>query len=175
MPNEPDARPAPPYESILIKAFDKLTSQVFIFLLAYVILVIGLGVLAPAMAREVGALLYVLPLVGVGGYIWQRRRSLTREARQQGIHVKAGMVTGEARLTGVRSAQGASSLPADVHVGVGLASGRSRIEGAVIGPEEPPADPARDAQYLISIFEQLAPAKRRKLIASAQQLLDDST
>src|SRR5687767_2395358 len=168
----PGTGPAAPYEPVLIKAFDKLTSQVFIFLLAYLILVIGLGVLAPDITSQLSTLLYVLPMVGISSYVWQRRRSLAREARQQGISVKAGIVTGEAQVAGIRSTRGDANLPSDVSVGVGLASGRSRVEGVVIGAEGTSADAARDAQYLNAIFEQLSPVQRRKMIASAQRLLD---
>ena len=179
-PNQqlPPNNPAPsligavPYETVLIKALDKLTSQVFIFLLAYLILVIGLAVLAPQLTVEVRTLLYVLPVLGIGAYLWQQQRAIAGQAKHHGIDVKAGLVTGEAHVTGVRAAAGSASLPEDVQVGVGLVSGKSRVEGAVIGPAEASDSPS-ERQYLLDTFQQLSPPKRRKLIASAQRLLDE--
>lgn len=164
--------PSAPYEYVLIKAFDKLTSQVFIFLLAYLILVIGLAVFAPQLTNEVRTILYVLPVLGIGAYLWQQQRSLASQAKRHGINVMAGITTGEARVTGVRLASGSDGQPHDVSVGVGLASGRSRVEGAVIGQEDTDKL-ASDSQYLLETFKQLGPQKRRKVIASAQKLLDE--
>jgi hypothetical protein len=165
--------PSAPYETVLIKAFDKLTSQVFIFLLAYLILVIGIGVLAPQLTTEVRTLLYVLPVLGIGAYLWQQQRSLASKAKHHGIDVKAGIVTGEARVTGVRADTGNANLPEDVKVAAGVASGKGRVEGVVIGDEEPDKL-ASDSKYLLETFQQLDSQKRRKLIASAQRLLDEA-
>jgi hypothetical protein len=107
-PSDPSKQPSPlsspsaPYEAVLAKAFDKLSFQVFVFLLAYMILVIGLAVFAPQLATELRTLIYVLPVLGVGAYVWQRRRSNARDAREHGIDVKAGVVTGEVSATGVK-------------------------------------------------------------------------
>jgi len=162
-----------PYETVLIKAFNKLTSQVFIFLLAYLILVIGLAVLAPQLTSQVRTLLYLLPILGIGAYLWQQQRSLAGKAKRRGIDVKAGVVMGSAQVTGVRSHTGSADLPKDVSVGVGLAAGKGEVGGVYIDQEET-GDLASDAQYLLETFQQLSPPKRRKLISSAQKLLDES-
>jgi hypothetical protein len=161
-----------PYQTVLIKAFDKLTSQIFIFLLAYLILVIGIAVLAPQLTNQVRTLLYLLPVLGIGAYAWQQRESIAGEARRHGINVRAGIVTGGAQVIGVRSASAGASLPRDVSVGAGLASGQSRVAGVVLGQEESSSN-AADARYVLEIFQKLDPQKRRKLISSAQKLLEE--
>jgi hypothetical protein len=161
-----------PYETVLIKAFDKLTSQIFIFLLAYLILVIGMAVLAPQLTTQVRTLLNLLPVLGIGAYAWQKRKSIAGEARRHGIDVKAGIVTGGAQVIGVQSASASASVPKDVSVGAGLASGQSRVAGVVLGQEES-SNNAADARYLLETFQQLDRQKRRKLISSAQKLLDE--
>jgi hypothetical protein len=172
-PQPSSAVPSAPYETVLIKAFDKLTSQVFIFLLAYLILVIGLAVFAPQLVAEVRTILYALPVLGIGAYLWQQHRTLAGQAKRHGINVKAGITTGDARVTGVVSDADSVDLPKDVNVTAGLATGKSRVVGVVVGQEEA-GDQAIDTQYLLETFQQLSAHKRRKLIASAQKLLDES-
>ncbi len=157
-----------PYEAVLIRAFNQLTSQVLIFLLAYLILVIGLAVLAPALTSEVRTLLYILPVLGIGAYAWQKRRSLSSRAKQQGIDVRAGIVTGAGIVRGVQAPAGAAGTPQEVRVAAGFVGGNGKVEGLRIGDNE------ADVQYLLHTFQQLQPPQRRKLIAAAQKLLDEA-
>ena len=55
-----------PFEPALLKAFDKLTNEILIFLLAYVILLIGLGVFADELSETLKNLLYIIPIMGAG-------------------------------------------------------------------------------------------------------------
>src|SRR5688572_2568702 len=103
-----------PYEALLTRAFDKLTSQIFIFLLAYVILLISLSVFSPQLTTTLRTLLYLIPALGVIAYIWLRRREIVKGAKQQGIDVKAGIVSGSARVTGARGANAAGGVPESV-------------------------------------------------------------
>src|SRR5437868_7186506 len=93
-----------PYEVPLTKAFDKLTSQIFLFLLAYVILLIGLAVFGSSLAVTLRSLLYILPILGVGAYLWQHQRAIVKDGKDRGIDVKAGKITGQARVGGVVNA-----------------------------------------------------------------------
>src|SRR5215470_16459936 len=85
-----------PFEAPLTKAFDKLTSEIFIFLLAYVILLIGLAIFGSELANTLRNLLYLIPVLGVMAYVWLQQRKIVNVAKEQGINVKAGIVGGSA-------------------------------------------------------------------------------
>jgi hypothetical protein len=165
--------PSAPYEAVLIKAFNRLTSEVFIFLLAYLILIIGLAVLAPGLTSEVRTLLYILPVLGIGAYSWQKRRALAGQAKLQGIDVWAGIVTGEAKVRGFQAPAGAAGTPQNVKVTAGFAGGKGAVEGVVIGDSETGANTS-DAHYLLETFQKLNPPQRARLITTAEMLLKEA-
>src|SRR5436305_7829631 len=74
-----------PYEVPLTKAFDKLTSQIFLFLLAYVILLIGLAVFGSNLAVTLRSLFYILPILGIAAYLWQQQRAIVKDGKDRGI------------------------------------------------------------------------------------------
>lgn len=166
-------RPTAPYEATLMNAFGKLNSEIFIFLLAYLILVIGLGVFAPGLANPLRTLLYGLPVLGIAGYLWQRQRMLVREARQHGISVTAGVTTGRARVVGVEGPAGTGALPENVAVRSTLASGDSKV-GGLVAPEAVPSAQAAPAseQYLLDLFRQLDGDSRNQLMMTAMKVLE---
>lgn len=153
-----------PYETALNKAFDKLTSEIFVFLLAYMILVIALVTLRASIPDGVRALLYVIPILGVTGYAWLRKRTVIREPQAGGVSVKALFVK-DAYVGGVRGVGPASDAGA-VDVSVGVAAGGGTVVGVDRGNE------ADDLRYLSSIFHQLTDSHRRQLIMSASQMLE---
>jgi hypothetical protein len=67
--NTGEKQSSPPYEAALNKAFDKLTSEILIFLLAYTILLIGLAVFGSGIATQFRNLLYIIPVLGVVAYV----------------------------------------------------------------------------------------------------------
>src|SRR5215471_467913 len=151
-----------PYEVALNKALDKLTSEILIFLLAYMILVIALVTLRGSIPEGLRVLLYVIPILGILGYAWLRKRTVIREPRAGGVSVNALFVK-DAYVGGVRGGRSGESGPVDVSVGI--ATGR----GAVVGVDETNA--SDDLKYLQGIFHQLTESHRRQLITSASQLL----
>jgi hypothetical protein len=157
---------------VLAKAFDQLTSQVLIFLLAYVILLIGLAYFGSEMADWLRNLLYIIPVLGVGVYVLFERQGIAKKAREKGIDVKAGVLLGQPRITAVRVTPGTSVIPENVDVAVGFAGGKAEVGGFVVESQEPESPSSRDAAYLQDLVAQLDPSNRRKLIASAQRLLD---
>jgi len=153
-----------PYEVALNKALDKLTSEILIFLLAYMILVIALVVLRGSIPEGLRVLLYVIPILGISGYAWLRKRTVIREPRSGGVSVKALFVK-DAYVGGVRGV-GRGGEAGAVDVSVGIATSR----GTVIGVDQ--TSTADDLKYLQSIFDQLTESHRRQVITSASQLLD---
>lgn len=158
-----------PYEVPLTKAFDKLTSQIFLFLLAYVILLIGLAVFGSSLAVTLRSLLYILPILGVGAYLWQHQRAIVKDGKDRGIDVKAGKITGQARIGGVVNAPRDRDVPNDVRIRVRRAQDSARIGGVVYGDGDESDD---ETSYITQIFQQLSKQGQRKLIASAQTMLD---
>ena len=117
----PNSNQMAPYAAVLAKAFDKLTSQVLIFLLAYVILLIGVAVFGSQLTTTMRNLLYVIPLLGVVGFVLEKRRKIVKNGREKGIDVRARKVSGSASVIGVRGAT------ADVPENVTLRSDMRRI------------------------------------------------
>lgn len=161
-----------PYAVVLAKAFDKLTSQVLIFLLAYVILLIGLAVFGSQLATTFRHLLYVIPLLGVAAFLFDQRHRIVKEGREKGVDVKARRVSGSASVIGVRGATG--DLPDNVTLKVGHASDRAVVHGVEYAGATARDDgqpEGSDARFLVETFQQLNKTNRRELIVSAQRML----
>jgi hypothetical protein len=155
----------PPYASALNTALRKLTNEVLVFLIAYTILLIGLATLGTALATELRTLLYVIPVLGVLAYMWQQKRKVTRHARDAGVDVRSGVALDGARVVGVRGAP--SGDTSSVSVASGMASGGANV----IGVDAPGASGTADLTYLTTLFEQMGPVERRKLVEAAHELL----
>jgi hypothetical protein len=161
-----------PYEAALLKAFDKLTSQILIFLLAYVILLIGIGVLAVEISDTFKNLLYIIPILGVGAYLWSQRRDIHNDAKKSGINVKSGWVSDEAKVTGVRTTPDAAQVPHDVDVSAAVVKDKAEVTGFVVESDDVSEKQSSDLEYMKDIFQQLSISNRRKLITDAQRLMD---
>lgn len=152
-----------PYEVPLTKAFDKLTSQIFLFLLAYLILLIGLAVFGSSLVVTLRSLLYILPILGVVAYLWQQQRTIVKDGKDRGIDVKAGKVTGNARVGAIFNAPKDVDTSSNIGVYVKSASERAQIGGIEFGDE---------TSYITQIFQQLSQQNQRKLIDSAHGMLN---
>jgi hypothetical protein len=162
---------AAPYEAPLTKAFDKLTSEIFIFLLAYVILIIGLAVFGEKLANTIKTLLYIIPVLGVAAYAWQNQKVIRTNASKRGVDVRAGMVTGSAKVVGSRG----DPNPGNVKLSVGWAGGNSSVMGSDVGSQEIRKDNESadfSEKFLIEQFVKLNESNRRELIARLLKLLD---
>lgn len=157
-----------PYEAGLIKAFDKLTSEVFIFLLAYLILIIGLAVFAERLAITLKTLLYILPILGVAAYSWLSQKQIRNKATKSGIDVSAGAVTGSAKVIGVDGVERGNKISDKVRVRAGLATDKAYIGGVVHTNNEPETT---SGKYLMELFLKLDENYREELISNAQKLL----
>jgi hypothetical protein len=157
------ARTKPPYEDALLRAFDKLTSQIFLFLLAYLILLIGLLVLAPTLSIELRNLLYILPILGVAAYVLLQWRRIKKQARNHGVQVKSFWATRGAYIGGLRG-RGAS-FDGNVNVRSTIARG-AQVVGVDQGRE------GVEGEYLLRLYDQLEPTAQRKLVEEAVRLLE---
>jgi hypothetical protein len=162
-------RAGAPYESTLLRAFDKLTSEVFVFLLAYVILLIGLAWFVPAFSIELRILLYILPVLGIAAYVWLQSGRITKEAEEHGVQVWSGVAAGSAYVAGVRG--GLAALLGRVKVFSGIATGRARVIGVDAGSESLESEGAQEG-YLLETFRKLDESNRRKVVNEASRLLD---
>jgi hypothetical protein len=160
--------PAVPYEKALLKAFEKLTSEVLLFLLAYMILLIGSETLAPSMSSTLRGLLYIIPILGVGAHVWLKRTNVAKAARDHDVEVSAGITTGSAQVTGLRGP--ASATPASIKVSSGFAGDHAQVTGVDHGPTGRTDDPPADEQYMLKLFRELDDAGRRELVSRAMRL-----
>jgi hypothetical protein len=160
----------PPYEAALVQAINKLTSEVFIFLLAYVILLIGIAVFGESLTDTLRNLLYIIPILGVAAYVFLKRGEVVKEADARGIVVKAGVVRRDGYVGGKRGkTSSGSNGKVDVRSGW--------TDGTVVGLDEayekepePNTPQSSGSQYLLEIYEDLSEENRRKLVASANRL-----
>ena len=151
-----------PYESALEIAFQKLSSQVLIFLLAYVILIIGMEVFAGGAAAELRVLLYLIPMLGAGAYVLLEKRKV----KPGGVSAAAGYASGST-VEGVRGDPGKLSGP--VRATAGFAIKGATVRGVDMGGGE--LDRPADLTYLSDLFANLDEEGRQKLITTAMELL----
>lgn len=158
-----------PYGAALKQAIDKLTSEVFLFLIAYVILLVGAELLAPGLTRNYRYLFYILPIVGIGAYLFQRSRHLAKQSREQlerSVTVSSTLAH-DATVVGVRG-EGAD-IPEEVAVVSRMALGGSEIIGVDVGRGSSDAR----LEYLSRLFEKLDEADRDALVSRALELTRD--
>jgi len=156
-----------PYEAVLLKAMDKLTSQILIFLIAYTILLIALYAYGPQMATWLRNLFYIIPVLGVGAYAWLRRRDIVKEADAKGIDIRAGIVRGSARLVGAQGVTG--EAPENLKLSVGYADDQAEVLGLDYGGSEEQLGNLTKAMN--EIYEKLDQDNQIKLLNSARRLL----
>jgi hypothetical protein len=110
-----------PYEEALKIALNKLTSEVFIFLLAYTILLIGIAVFGSGLTTQLRTLFYIIPILGVAAYIWLRRPNIVKKAAGD-VRVRALLARGGANVIGVRGGPGQEQGNTDVSAGIASGS-----------------------------------------------------
>jgi hypothetical protein len=161
-----------PYEAALNAAFEKLTDQILVFLLAYVLLLIGISVFASGIANELRILLYIIPILGVAAYAWTRRRGLSRQARSHDVRVTSGIARGAGTYVGgergvVNRGAGRTTTGSLIATGGASVVGRDATTYTDKQTQQTAA-----AQYLAQIFQKLDERNQGKLVSAAQTLLD---
>jgi hypothetical protein len=154
-----------PYETALNIAFNRLTSQILIFLLAYVILLIGIAVLGAGIETRLLTLLYIIPILGVVAYVWLQRRSVPN-VPERNVDVSSLVAKDDSLVAGEIGDYGASS--GDTKVSALFTSG-STVAGRMI--ESPRRKESDVSQDLIDVYKKLAPENRSRLLTNAFDLL----
>lgn len=147
-------------------AFQKLSSEVLIFLLAYVILIIGMEFFASGAAAQLRGLFYLIPILGAGGYVLLEKRKV----RPYGISA-AGVYVSGATVEGVRGDPGRVGGPVSARVGV--ANKGATVRGVDMGGGK--LDQPADLAYLCELAAKLDEAGRQKLIGTATELLREQS
>jgi hypothetical protein len=159
-----------PYEAALGKAFDRLTSQIFIFLLAYTILLAGLAFLGSGISESIRTLLYIIPVLGVLAYGWEQKRKIAKEAADHGVRLGVLFASDRAYVGGVRGSAGGE--PQNVSLGAGVVRGDAQVVGVDTAP--PDADrqsPVRASnEEFWNIYDKLTQENRNEVKAGALQL-----
>jgi hypothetical protein len=165
----------PPYAAALSKAFERLNSDIFIFLLAYMILVLAVGILAPRVSETLRALLYVVPILGIVGYTWGQRRKISRRSAS-GLEARVGYVDGRAEVTGTRIRGEVSKMPdTSARVVVGVARGDATVRGVDVVTGDEASDLDSDAHFLLDTFKALDSENRKAVVLYAMQRQNKST
>jgi hypothetical protein len=149
-----------PYETALNKALDKLHSEVLIYLLAYLILLIGLSVYGTAISTTLRNLLYIIPILGVLAYSWSKKRSAVKKS---GVNVAAGIARSGAYVGGIR---GDARYSEPVDVKAGIASGHAQVVGVDVGP----AKAASGNDDIFTVFQKLNEKNRNEIHARSLEL-----
>src|SRR2546421_10359047 len=169
---KPEPRANAPYEGALNIAFNRLTSEILIFLLAYMILLIGLAAFGSSIETELRSLFYIIPVLGVGAYIWLKRRTIVKKAGDQSVQVRSHRAEDEAYVGGVRCP--VQALPNKVDVDSYKASGRAQVVGVDVGNTHVTSTEtaqSTDAQNIMLIFQQLNQENRKRLFVNAMDML----
>lgn len=87
-----------PFEAALSKGIEKLTSEIFIFLLCYTILLIGMAVLGTNLPKELRTLLYILPVLGIGSYLLLQGQKLKKKTRYREMEGNERIAELEAKI-----------------------------------------------------------------------------
>jgi hypothetical protein len=155
-----------PLGEALGKAVDKLTSQIFLFLIAYLILVIFLTMRASDLSVQVRVLLDLIPALGVIAYVYLEKKKIAEVKKKLQIDVNARIATGGASVTGLRGP--APDSLNELGVTVGYAGGKAQV----IGVDSTPAasSGAADREYLLQLFETLDAKDRLELIGAATRM-----
>jgi hypothetical protein len=157
------------YEGALTAALARLTNQVFLFLIAYTILLIGIATFGAGLPAELRDLLYVIPVLGVAAYVWLQRRKAVRSASKPSVSVRSNEVSDQAYVAGVRGTDG--EIGGNVTVRTRRASGSAAVIGIDAGAR--PEAVNSDLAYLKDLFERLEPHRRMDLVQRAQRHLKD--
>ena len=153
-----------PYETALNKALDKLHSEVLIFLLAYLILLIGLSVYGTAISTTLRNLLYIIPILGVLAYSWSKKRTAIKKS---GVNVAAGIARSGAYVGGIRGDIGHFTEPVDVKAGI--ASGHAQVVGVDVGPAKAAPLPT-GSDDILALFQKLNEKNRNEVVAHCMDL-----
>ena len=157
-----------PYERVLSKAFEKLTSEILIFLLAYTILLVVLVWIGHNLSIWLLALFYVIPILGLITYVWSKRRDITQREQEREVQVKVRRAEGEAYVGGERGSF--QNISGSTMVNAGNVSDKAQVVGRDIGSTF--SDTSNiDANYLVSVFERLNRGNQTRIISQANDML----
>lgn len=167
---EPTTTNAPspaPFEGALNTAFNKLTSQILIFLLAYVILLIGVAVFGAGIESRLLSLFYILPILGVTAYVWLQRRQYVSQPVERNVKLIGGITRGGSTVVGESGRF--SDAPGSTTVRSLFASGESTVAGRMM--PDAMRDKTSISSDFMAVYQQLTLENRIKLLGTAQSLL----
>lgn len=152
-----------PYEASFSKGLEKLTDQILVFLLLYMILLIGLDLFAKGIVEKYRPLLYIIPIGGVISYAWRQKKNAVKNKNdiRQGTKIDVKETYGR-----VLGKQG------DLSEGyVDIQAGQVGKDAEIIGEssyfDDNRANNSTDVKFLIDIFEQLNSSDKLEIINNA--------
>jgi hypothetical protein len=156
---------AAPFSGVLAKTVDKLTSQIFLFVIAYVMVVAALAYWGVEVPVELRTAVCLLPGLAIAAYVYLERSKIRQTVQAHGIDVRARIATSGAQVTGVR---GGAAPEGDVNVRVGVATGKAQVVGLDYGRG---GDTGGEAN-LLEVYRKLNAAERGRLFSKALTALE---
>jgi hypothetical protein len=154
-----------PYENVLNTAFSKLTSQILVFLLAYMVLLVVLVWIGPTLSIPFIGLFYIIPILAMISYIWVKRQGIVAKPQEsRNVNVKVRKAEGEAFIGGERG------IFPDTVGSTTVSTGHVRDQAQVIGRDRDNITNT-NTRFLNSLFEKLDQRNQMKLISNAQEML----
>jgi len=158
-----------PFEEALKIALNRLTSEVFIFLLAYTILLIGIAIFGSGLTTQLRTLFYIIPILGITAYMWLRRPAIVKKAAGN-VRVRVLLAQEGAKVIGVRGGPGQEQGHTDVRAGF---VSRSEVFGrdySGVGSQNRSDADAASVRYLAEIFQNLEKAGQNELMTNAHEI-----
>ncbi len=143
----------------------RLTSQVLLFLVAYLILVTILILAGAAIGPEVRAGLFFAPVLGIMAYVYLQKKTLDAQTRAVDDRTRVVVERVENVKAGGRLGQVGNEGEVDVQV-------KDAKDAVIVGIDATPGILFQDSQrdYLLKIFDALGPDARRDLVEKAMEL-----
>ena len=149
----------------LTRTVKRLTSQVLLFLVAYLILIVILILAGAAIGSEVRAGLSFIPVLGVTAYVYLQKKTLDTQTRAVDNHTRVVVESVENVKIGGRFGQGGNEGVVDVQV-------KDAKDAVIVGIDATPSATSQDSErdYLLKIFDGLGADGRRKMVSAAMKL-----
>ncbi len=148
-----------PFEQALTEGFKKLTNEVFLFLLCYMIIMVGLEVTAKGLIEKIRPLVYIIPLGGVAAYVWLEKSKIPQRAK---MNLQVGEMGDRVVFAGRRG----GVTNSDINMKAKRLTGNVEFIGEQAGYSD-------DINYLIKIYKELNLNERRQVINSISEMLDN--
>lgn len=152
-----------PYEDVLLEGIKKLDSQIFIFLLLYVIVLSGMAGFFSDIPLSLQLSLILIPFFGIVAFMLSRRNKVSKQMANN-IRVRVGNISEKAQIIGRQGNQ----IDTNIDVSVKDASGESLVIGSS-APTMPQQSESELETLLLEEFGKLSTEEKFEFIQRLKQ------